>query len=61
MLGLMVKAVGADKILFGTDSPLYEPMAFPALLAAADISDDEREQIAHKNAERLVLGPSGLV
>jgi predicted TIM-barrel fold metal-dependent hydrolase len=60
ILGLMVRAVGADKILFGTDSPLYEPMAFPTLLTAADITDEEREQIAHKNAERLVLGPSGL-
>lgn len=56
----MVRAVGADRILFGTDSPLYEPMAFPALLAAADITDEEREQIAYKNAERLVLAPSGL-
>ncbi|MEP7200327.1 MAG: amidohydrolase family protein [Chloroflexota bacterium] len=55
-----VRAIGADKILFGTDSPLYEPLAFPALLAAADISDAEREQIAHQNAERLILAPRGL-
>ena len=55
IIAQMVRAVGADKILFGTDSPLYEPMAFPTLLSAADISDEERELIAHKNAERLIL------
>ncbi len=60
MIGLVVREVGADRVLFGTDSPLYEPMAFPALLAAADITDDEREQIAWKNAERLVLAPKKL-
>ncbi|MDP6775566.1 MAG: amidohydrolase family protein [Candidatus Latescibacteria bacterium] len=60
VIAQMVDAIGADRILFGTDSPLYEPMAFPALLAAADISDDDREQIAHRNAQRLILGPRGL-
>jgi len=35
-------------------------MAFPALLQAADVTDHEREQIAYRNAERLVLAPSGL-
>lgn len=60
VIAQMVKGIGADRILFGTDSPLYEAMAFPTLLQAADITDEEREQIAHKNAERLVLAPSGL-
>ena len=60
VIAQMVDAIGADRILFGTDSPLYEPMAFPALLAAADISDDDRERIAHGNAERLILEPRGL-
>jgi uncharacterized protein len=55
IIAQMVHAIGAERILFGTDSPLYEPMAFPALLAAAAISEDEREQIAHRNAERLIL------
>ena len=39
----MVRGVGADRILFGTDSPLYESMAFPTLLQAADITEDERD------------------
>ena len=57
IIAQMVRAVGADRILFGTDSPLYEPLAFPALLAAADISDQEKEQIAFRNAERLIVSP----
>ena len=56
IIAQVVHAVGAEKVFFGTDSPLYEPMAFPTLLAAADIRDDERELIAHGNAERLILG-----
>lgn len=60
IIAQMVRAIGADRILFGTDSPLYEPMAFPTLLAAADITADERELIAHKNAERLILAPRGI-
>lgn len=61
IIAQVVRAIGADKVLFGTDSPLYEPMAFPALLLVADISDDEKEQIAHRNAERLILKPRGLI
>lgn len=60
IIAQVVRAIGAERVLFGTDSPLYEPMAFPALLAAADITDAERELIAHGNAERLILGPRGL-
>ncbi len=56
----MVKGIGAEKILFGTDMPLYEARAFPALLAAADISNDERELIAYRNAQRLILEPRGI-
>jgi predicted TIM-barrel fold metal-dependent hydrolase len=55
IIAQMVRGIGADRILFGTDSPLYEPAAFPALLAVADISAEERELIAHGNAERLIL------
>jgi hypothetical protein len=61
IIAQVVRALGADKILFGTDSPLYEPAAFPTLLQVANIGDAEKEQIAHQNAERLILKPRGLV
>jgi predicted TIM-barrel fold metal-dependent hydrolase len=56
----VVRAIGADKVLFGTDSPLYEPAVFTTLLSVAEISDAEKEQIAHGNAERIILKPRGL-
>ena len=60
MIAQVVRGIGAGRVLFGTDSPLYESMAFPVLLQAADITQEERELIAYKNAERLILGPRGL-
>ena len=60
MIAQVVRGIGAERVLFGTDSPLYESMAFPVLLQAADITQEERELIAYKNAERLILGPRGL-
>ena len=60
MIAQVVRAIGAQRVLFGTDAPLYESLAFPALLEAADITAQERELIAHGNAERLLLGPRGL-
>jgi len=41
-------------------NPLYEPAAFPTLRSVADISDAEKQQIAHGNAERYILKPRGL-
>ena len=56
----VVRAIGAGKLLFGTDSPLYEPAVFATLLSVAEIGDTEKEQIAHGNAERIILKPRGL-
>ncbi len=60
VLAQVVRGIGAERVLFGTDAPLYESQAFPALLAAAEISDADRELIAYRNAERLLLAPRGL-
>jgi uncharacterized protein len=60
MIAQVVRGIGADRVLFGTDAPLYESRAFTALLQAAEITDQERELIAHGNAERLLLAPRGL-
>ena len=57
LIAFVARAIGAERLLFGTDAPIYEPSAFPALLAAADLGDDERELIAYRNAERLILDP----
>lgn len=46
--------LGREKILFGTDFPGYEPGAFVGIVESANIPDDSKEYIFHKNAERLL-------
>ena len=45
---------GADKILFGTDTPWHTPQMEKRLLSSLSISDSDMEKITHKNAERLL-------
>ena len=46
----LLQAVGPDRICFGTDAPLYVPAAFARLLEVLDISEEDREKIAYRNA-----------
>lgn len=46
--------LGREKILFGTDFPGYEPGAFVGIVESANIPNDAKEYIFHKNAERLL-------
>jgi uncharacterized protein len=48
-----VRQVGAEKILFGTDSPLYFAPMQRARIDFADISDAEKELILCRNAAEL--------
>jgi len=48
------RKLGREKILFGTDFPGYEPGAFVGIVEAANIPEDSKEYIFHKNAERLL-------
>ena len=51
---LFVEKVGSRRILYGTDLPwFYEHQGIGALLSA-DITDDDRHNILHRNAERLL-------
>lgn len=50
----MVKQAGADKVLFGTDMPWYDPAYCIGSVLYADITDDEREKIFYKNAQKLL-------
>jgi uncharacterized protein len=49
-----VSEVGADRILFGSDAPYYDPEAVIASIEAASISESDRELIFHGNAKRLI-------
>ena len=47
-------ALGADKILFGTDYPFEDMATATAFLRTAPVSEADRAKIAHGNAERLL-------
>lgn len=54
-----VREVGAERILFGTDTPLYFTAMQRARIDHAELTDREKRLILHENAERLLgLGPS---
>ena len=50
-----VREVGATRVLFGTDTPLYHAGMQRLRIDQADISDDEKRQILRDNAEKLLL------
>lgn len=48
-----VRQIGADRILFGTDTPLYFTAMQRIRIDQADLTDAEKKQILHVNAEKL--------
>lgn len=46
---------GADRVLFGSDSPWEDSRDTLAFLKASGISDEEFELITHKNAEKILF------
>jgi predicted TIM-barrel fold metal-dependent hydrolase len=53
MLERMVGQVGAERILFGTDSTFIEPSGTLGLVLGARISDEEKRQMLGGNARRV--------
>ncbi len=63
ILEKFVREAGSDRMLFGTDLPWFDPHQAVGALLSADISDEDRHNICHGNAERLLapfLGTSYL-
>ncbi len=46
--------VGSERMLFGTDLPWFDPHHAIGALLSARISDEDRHNICHRNAERLL-------
>jgi predicted TIM-barrel fold metal-dependent hydrolase len=51
----LVDGAGSDRMLFGTDLPWFDPHHAVGVLLSAAISDEDRHNICHRNAERLLL------
>jgi len=49
-----VREAGSDRVLFGTDLPWFDPHYGIGVVLSAHISDDDRHNIFHRNAERLL-------
>lgn len=49
-----VREAGSDRMLFGTDLPWFDPHHAMGVLLNADITDEDRHNICHRNAERLL-------
>jgi hypothetical protein len=50
---LLVERLGADRLLFGTDQSLFEPIRPLGQLAEAEIGDRDRRKILAANARKL--------
>ncbi len=49
----LIRAYGADRVLFGTDYPMWNMSEEMQRFAALDLDDEERELILYKNAQKL--------
>ncbi|MBC8291101.1 MAG: amidohydrolase family protein [Planctomycetes bacterium] len=49
-----VGEIGSERILFGTDTPLYTTAMQRVRIDSADISDEQKADILFRNAERLL-------
>ncbi len=50
----MIRSHGADKILFATDLPWFSPEDTIRHIESLGLTEDEKELIYHKNAEKLL-------
>ncbi len=50
----MVEHTSSEKIVFGTDMPWYSPHFAAGAVLFSHITDDDRHNILHRNAERLL-------
>ncbi len=50
----LIDSFGADRVLFGSDYPMWDAAPDIAKLKNAGLKDDELEKIFHLNAERLL-------
>ena len=50
----LIRDYGADRFLFGSDYPMWDPAGALAEFMRLDLSNDEKEQILWKNAQKIL-------
>lgn len=58
MVEFAVREVGAERVLYGSDMPLLDPILAVAKITESNLTDREKDLILHGNIERL-LGMRG--
>lgn len=62
VLNCAVAQLGIDNILFSVDDPMRDNLEAVEFLKAAGLSQEDKEKLAHGNAERLLkLSPQGSI
>jgi len=51
---LMAEKAGTKKMLYGTDLPWFDERNYIGAILSADITDEDRHNIFHRNAEKLL-------
>lgn len=49
-----IRIYGAERMAYGTDYPMWDPVMEVDRFLKLDLTDDEKEQIAHKTTERFL-------
>lgn len=49
-----IQGYGADRILFGSDFPIWDPVKEAEAFLKLDLSTEEKEKIAYRNAETIL-------
>lgn len=52
--GELIRAYGAERILFGSDYPMWDPADCVREFMRIDLTDNEREMILYKNAQAIL-------
>ncbi len=55
-----INAYGAQRVFFGSDYPVEDPVYQMQVLESLPLSEDAKEKIAHSNAERFLKEKCGL-
>jgi predicted TIM-barrel fold metal-dependent hydrolase len=50
----LIRSYGAQRILFGSDYPMWDPAACLDEFCSLDLSEDEKELVLWKNADRIL-------
>jgi len=50
----IIRYFGVDRVMFGSDFPMWDPGKEAALLRSAGLNEDEMEKIFSKNAQKYL-------